>query len=88
MVRKLVLDIFLKIRIGHFSRSTVWNVLQFSLTVCPTGGLPKYIKTKVLTTCFDFTQSFSKKQKEVGPSLPASFSGRCLKKNIFYVIFY
>ena len=25
-----------------------------ALTVCPSEGLPKYIKTKVLTTCFYF----------------------------------
>ena len=41
-----------KIKIKHISESTVSNVTMFTFIVCPYRGLPKYIKTKVLTTCF------------------------------------
>ena len=49
MVEKLVLDPFIKkkIKIEHTSRLPVWNVF----IVCPSRGLPKHVKTKVLTTC-------------------------------------
>ena len=49
MVEKLVLDPFIKkkIKIEHISRLPVWNVF----IVCPSRGLPKHVKTKVLTTC-------------------------------------
>ena len=46
-----------KIKIEHISGSTVWNVIQFVFIVCPSWGLPKYNKTKVLTTCFDLMSS-------------------------------
>ena len=36
----------------HVFRSTVGNVIQFVFIVCPSRGLPKYVKTKVLNTCF------------------------------------
>ena len=29
------------------------NVIQIVFIVCSSGGLPKHIKTKLLTTCFD-----------------------------------
>ena len=29
------------------------NVIQTISIVCPSGGLPKHIKTKLLTTCFE-----------------------------------
>ena len=32
---------------------TFWNVMKFVFIVCPSHGLPKCIKTKVLTTCSD-----------------------------------
>ena len=41
-----------KIETEHISWSIVWNVVKFVLVECPSGGLQKYIKTKVLTTCF------------------------------------
>ena len=41
-----------KIKIDHTSGSTVWYFLQFAFVVCPSQGLPKYIKTKVHGTCF------------------------------------
>ena len=40
----------LKIIIEHIWGSTIWNVIRFVFIVC--RGLPKYIKIKVLTTCF------------------------------------
>ena len=51
---KLVPEPFIKIEITHTSGSTVRNVMQLVFIVYPSGGLPKYINTKVLTTCFDF----------------------------------
>ena len=65
MVEKLVLDRFLKIKIEHTSGSTVWNVVQFVFIACPSRGLPKYVKTKLLTTCFYLKNFFKKKQKDV-----------------------
>ena len=56
---------FLKIKIDHISGSTVGNVAQFACIVCLSGGLPKYIKTKLQTTCIYVIESFFKKQKEV-----------------------
>ena len=41
-----------KIKIKHISGSTVLSVIKFVFIVCPSRVLPKYIKTKVLTTCF------------------------------------
>ena len=41
-----------KIKIKHISEYTVSNVTMFTFIVCPYRVLPKYIKTKVLTTCF------------------------------------
>ena len=37
---------------GGEARSTVRNVIKFLFIVCPSGGLPIYIKTKVQKTCF------------------------------------
>ena len=34
------------------SGSTVWNFINFFLIICPSRGLLKNIKTKVLTTYF------------------------------------
>ena len=52
VLNKLVSDTFNKIKIEHITELAVWSVIQFVLIVCPRRGLPKYIKTKVLTTCF------------------------------------
>ena len=53
MVEKLVPDLFIKNQIEHISGSTARNVIQFPFILCLSEGLPKYIKTKVLTTYFD-----------------------------------
>ena len=34
--------------------STVWSVIKFVFIVCPSRGLPKYIKSKLLSTYFYF----------------------------------
>ena len=52
MKEKLVADPFIKIIIEHISGSTVLNVIKIVFIACPSRGLPKYIKTEVLTTCF------------------------------------
>ena len=41
-----------KKKIEHISESTDWNVIRFTFTLSASRGLPKYVKTKVLTTCF------------------------------------
>ena len=50
MLEKLVPDPFIKSKIEHGSRSTVRNVTKLAFIVWPSRGLPKYIKTKVMTT--------------------------------------
>ena len=52
--------LFLKKKIKHISESTAWNLIV-CFFVCPIRGLPKYIQTKVLTTCFNSILSFFKK---------------------------
>ena len=52
VVEKLVPDPIIEIKLEHISGLTVWNGMQFVFIVYPIGVLPKYIKTKVLTTCF------------------------------------
>ena len=85
MLDKLVPGPFIKIKIEHNSRSTFWNVTKFVFIVCPSRGPPKYIKTKVLTACFYFVQTFLKK---FGTSLPTTFYARLFMKNISYAISY
>ena len=41
-----------KIKVRHISGSTVWNDKSLFLTNVQSQDLPKYIKTKMLTTCF------------------------------------
>ena len=70
-------------------RSTeIWNFIQFVFIVCPSRVLLKYIKPKVLTTCFYLVESFFLKKNRYRTSLPASFYASVLKKNISHVIFY
>ena len=42
-------------RLKLVSGSTVWNVTVFAFIVYPSQCLQKYIKTKVVTTCFYLT---------------------------------
>ena len=53
--------VFYKIKIEHNSGSTVGNFIQFVVIVSPSRGLPKYIETKMLTTCS--YKAFSKNKK-------------------------
>ena len=53
VVEKLVQDPLKKVKIDHISGSTVWNYIRFVFIVGPTRDLPKDVKTKVLSTCFD-----------------------------------
>ena len=51
--------------------STVWDFIQFVFIVCPSRGLPKYIASKMLTTCFYFIKLFWKTKRGLGlVSLP------------------
>ena len=78
-----------KIKIKHISKSTVWNVIQFAIFLCPSGGLPNLFKKKCLSFAFNlYKASFEKQKKRPGSSLFASFSLWFLKKNIFHVVFY
>ena len=70
--------LFLKIKTKHIFELTVWTYRQFAFILCPSWGLPKYIETKVLTTCFTSYKAVFKKQKEVWNYSP------CL---IFCIIF-
>ena len=36
-------------KIEHISGSALWSVIKLAFFVYPSGGLPKYIKTNVLT---------------------------------------
>ena len=52
------------------------NVIQAISIACPSGGLPKHIKTKLLTTCLNLCKAFVKvflKKKRSRTSLPSSF---------------
>ena len=49
-----------KNNIWDISESTVWNVIKF-IFICLNRGLPKYIKNKMLTSCFYQISSFFKK---------------------------
>ena len=41
-------------KVEHIFESTIWNVINFFI-VCQSRGLPKYVKTKLLTTCLYLT---------------------------------
>ena len=41
-----------KLKLKNISGSTVWIAVKFVFIVCPSQGLPKHIKSKVLITCF------------------------------------
>ena len=56
--------LLLKIKIGHISRSTVWNVVRYTFIVCASQRLLKHIRTKVLPSSFKFLKSFFKKEKK------------------------
>ena len=71
VVEKLIPNLFLKIQIEHIFGSTFWNFIQLVLIACLSRGLPKYIKTKVLTIRFYVIGSFSKSKKKSGTNLPA-----------------
>ena len=77
-----------KIKIEYISGSAFWNFIQFVFSVYLSRGLPKYIETKVLITCFTSYKAFLKNKKKPGTSFPVPFSAWFLKKNIFQVIFY
>ena len=59
---------------GEASPRLFYKNQSSGFIACRSRGLPEYIKTKVLTTCFCLTKSFFKKQKWSGTSLPTLFS--------------
>ena len=63
VVEKLVSDCFLKNQNWAYLWMNSLKYIKFVFIVYPSQGLPKYINTKVLTTCFYFIYSFFKKQK-------------------------
>ena len=58
MAENLVPDPFVKIKTEHICRSTVSNVKKFDFILCPSEGLPKCLKTRMLTTCFYLIKTF------------------------------
>ena len=42
-----------------------WNVIKFVFNVCPSRGLPKYVKTKVMITCFWLIKLFQKIRRDL-----------------------
>ena len=73
--------------IPFYTTSIVWNVIQFVLIVCPSWDLPKYIKTKVLRTCFCVFMSFLKNEKR-GPELVFLLVFIWFPKSISHAMFY
>ena len=71
-MEKLVLDFFL----------ISLDLMQFVFIVCLSQELLKYIKTKVLITCFCLNKAFLRNKKRFGTSLPVSFSALFLKEGI------
>ena len=78
--------LFWKIKIRHISGSTVWNLLQFFLTIFSSRGLPNILKIRcVQRSWFYFEWSFWKNKKRFGTSFSALFSVLFLKKAISHV---
>ena len=96
MGENLVSDSFIKNRnwtcLWNVFWTCLWNVswtclwidslkcCDFLFILCPTRAPPKYIKIKVLTTCFYFAYAFLKNKKSSGTNLPASICARFLRK--------
>ena len=81
---------------SSFLNSQSWAYLLIKslkiYTICisciPSWGLWKYIEIKLQITCYYLYKAFFlKKKKRSGTSLPASFSGLFLKRNIFFIMF-
>ena len=53
-------NVMQKLAPDPFIKNQNWSL--FFIT-CPISGLPKYIKTKLLTTCFYLIQNFSKTKR-------------------------
>ena len=65
VVEKIVLDPFIENQISAYLWINSLKIFKFIFIVCPSRGLPKYTKIKVLTTCFYLKLNFFKKQKEL-----------------------
>ena len=65
MMEKLVLDPFMKNQNREYLRINSLKCYEVCFIVCPSRGLSKYIKPKVLITCFCLIKSFFIKQKEI-----------------------
>ena len=89
VVEELVPDPFIKIKIEYISESVVWNIIQFVFIVFQSEGLPKYIKTKVLTTDhFTLYKAFLRKKNSLELVSLSYFRHDFQQKIISYVIFY
>ena len=79
MVKKLVPDPFVNIKI----ETNLWilnlKCYKFVFILCPSQGPPKYVKSNVLTTCFNLIYSFLKSKKCLKP-----YNSPCL---IFCMVF-
>ena len=63
VVEKLVTDSFINIQNWEHLWISCLKYYKFFFIVCPSFGLPKYIKTKMLTTCFGLIYSFFLKKQ-------------------------
>ena len=57
VAEKLVAEPFIKIKIEQ-TLNQEFEMIKFVFNICPTEGLPKYIKTKVPIICFYLKRSF------------------------------
>ena len=50
---------------SKLSKWNAWNVIKFAFIVCPSWGLPKYIKRKIWPLTFSLYKAFLENKKEV-----------------------
>ena len=82
-MEKLFPDPYQKMKIEPISES-IHTVCVYCIL---SGGLLKYIETKLETTCFFVIFNFLKQQKVSRTNPPVSFSAWFLKKNICLIVF-
>ena len=77
-----------KVKIRHNSGAIVWNFIKFVFIVCQVEDYRKILKLSCKPLALKSSKAFSKNKKRYVTSLPASFLGWFLKKNISLAIFY
>ena len=77
VVEKLILDSFIKNKIGYISGLTVWNVRMFLFQVKINQNI---LKLSCWPRAFTFYKTFLKNKKKSGTSLPTCYPAWFLKK--------